>query len=132
MILEHVAIWTPDIDRSRAFYTTYFDGVAGARYENPRHAFASYFLTFADGSRLELMQMPTVEPRAYPAEVQSMGLVHLAFTPGDEAAVDALTERLRRDGYVIVSEARRTGDGYYESTVFDPDGNRVEIAALPR
>jgi lactoylglutathione lyase len=131
MILEHVALWTPDLERSRHFYETYFAASAGERYENRLNGFSSYFLTFASGSRLELMQMPGIEPRAYPPSSQAMGFVHLAFTPGDEAAVDALTERLRGDGYAVVSEARRTGDGYYESTVFDPDRNRLEIAALP-
>jgi lactoylglutathione lyase len=131
-MLEHVAIWTPDLERSRAFYTRYFAGVPNQRYENPNHGFASYFLTFPGGSRLELMQMPDIAPRAHPPERQSMGLVHLAFCPGDEAAVDALTEQLRADGFPVIGEARRTGDGYYESTVLDPDGNRLEIAAMPR
>jgi lactoylglutathione lyase len=132
MILEHAALWTPDLERSRAFYETYFAASAGDRYTNHRTGFSSYFLRFAGGSRLELMQMPTIEPRVHPVDVQVMGLVHLAFTPGDEAAVDALTDRLRADGYTVVSEPRRTGDGYYESCVFDPDGNRIEIAALTR
>ena len=46
---------------------------------------------------------------------------------GSEAEVDALTTRLRNDGYRILDGPRRTGDGYYESTVLDPDGNRIEI-----
>jgi lactoylglutathione lyase len=131
MMLEHVALWTPDLERARAFYERYFAARAGGRYENPKHGFASYFLTFANGSRLELMQMPGIAPRTLPVDVQMMGLVHLAFTPGDEQAVDALTERLRADGHAVIREAYRTGDGYYESTVLDPDGNRLEIAALP-
>jgi lactoylglutathione lyase len=78
------------------------------------------------------MQMPGIAARELPPEIQAMGLVHLAFCPGDETAVEELTERLRADGYAVIGEARRTGDGYYESTVLDPDGNRLEIAALPR
>ena len=131
MKLEHVALWTPDLERARTFYAHYFGGQAGPRYANPNHGFTSYFLTFDGGSRLELMQMPGIVPRAAPPETQVMGLVHLAFTPGDEGAVDALTKRLRADGYPVIREAYRTGDGYYESTVLDPDGNRIEIAALP-
>lgn len=130
-MLEHVALWTPDLERSRAFYERYFAGHANDRYTNARNGFASYFLTFSGGSRLELMQMPGIAPRELPVEVQMMGLVHLAFSPGDESAVDTLTEQLRADGYRVIGEARRTGDGYYESTVLDPDGNRLEIAALP-
>jgi lactoylglutathione lyase len=131
-MLEHVALWTPDLERARSFYERYFGGRPNDRYENPTYGFASYFLTFPGGSRLELMQMPGIAARELPPEIQAMGLVHLAFCPGDETAVEELTERLRADGYAVIGEARRTGDGYYESTVLDPDGNRLEIAALPR
>jgi lactoylglutathione lyase len=30
---------------------------------------------------------------------------------------------------VVVGAPRKTGDGYYESVVLDPDGNVVQIAA---
>jgi lactoylglutathione lyase len=33
------------------------------------------------------------------------------------------------DGYKCVSDPRRTGDGYFESVVLDPEGNRVEISS---
>jgi lactoylglutathione lyase len=132
MKLEHAALWTPDLEASRSFYVRYFGAEAGPRYENPKSGFRSHFLRFAGGSRIELMQMPGIAPRADAPDRQSIGLVHLAFDAGDEAAVDALTQRLRHDGHRVVGEPRRTGDGYYESTVLDPDGNRIEIAALPR
>ena len=77
------------------------------------------------------MQLPGIAARVAPPETQVMGLVHLAFSPGDAAAVDELTERLRVDGHVVLREPFHTGDGYCESTVLDPDGNRLEIAALP-
>lgn len=48
---------------------------------------------------------------------------------GSEDEVRARTERLRADGFTIASEPRRTGDGYFESIVLDPDGNRLEITA---
>ena len=48
---------------------------------------------------------------------------------GSEGAVDALTQRLRADGYRVIDGPRRTGDGYHESVVLDPGGNRVEIPA---
>jgi lactoylglutathione lyase len=58
-----------------------------------------------------------------------MGLTHLALSVGSEERVNELTHRLRNDGYPVLDGPRRTGDGYYESVVLDPDGNRVEIAA---
>jgi lactoylglutathione lyase len=60
---------------------------------------------------------------------QRLGLTHLAISVGSERGVDELTKRLQTDGITIVDGPRRTGDGYYESVVIDPDGNRVEICA---
>jgi len=124
-VIEHVAIWTDDLERLRTFYERYFGGVAGERYENASTGFRSYFLEL-DGARLELMQMPAVVDRAS-GDPQRLGLAHIAFALGSEQAVDELTERLRSDGYAILDGPRRTGDGYYESVVADPDGNRVEL-----
>jgi len=72
MRIEHVAIWTHDLERSRYFYETYFGGTANAKYVNPRKQFESYFLTFADGARLELMQMPAVPPSKNDVEQQRL------------------------------------------------------------
>ncbi|MBK9125139.1 MAG: VOC family protein [Chloroflexi bacterium] len=124
MRIEHAALWTADLERSRAFYEAYFGGSAGMRYVNPRTGFASYFLTFDGGARLELMQRPDV---AGGDSTERIGWAHVAFSVGSREAVDALTERLRADGYTVVSGPRTTGDGYYESVVLDPDGARVEI-----
>ena len=124
-MIEHVAIWTDDLERLRTFYERYFGGVAGERYENASTGFRSYFLEL-DGARLELMQTPAVAERAS-GDPQRLGLAHIAFALGSEQAVDELTVLLRSDGYAILDGPRRTGDGYYESVVADPDGNRVEL-----
>ena len=125
-MIEHVAIWTDDLERLRTFYERYFGGVAGERYENASTGFRSYFLDLGGGARLELMQMPAVAERVA-GDPQLLGLAHIAFALGSEHAVDELTDRLRSDGYAILDGPRRTGDGYYESVVADPDGNRVEL-----
>jgi len=129
MIIEHVAIWTRDLEKLRNFYTTYFSGKSGEKYSNPTHQFESYFIAFSSGTRLELMQMPSIPMTLNQVDTQFTGLIHLAFALGSEKDVDSLTERLRMDGFRVVSESRRTGDGYYESCVLDPDGNRIEISA---
>jgi len=127
--IEHLAVWSEDIERLRAFYETYFAARAGKKYTNPNTGFQSYFLSFADGPRLEIMQAPDVLPAGPYANNRITGLAHFAVAVGSEAAVDALTARLAADGFTVAGTPRRTGDGYYESVILDPDQNRVEITA---
>lgn len=128
MRIEHIAIWTHDLERLKSFYEAYFQARAGARYTNPAKQFQSYFLTFPGGeTRLELMQRPGIPPSQNDPLRQFTGYIHLALSVGSEQQVDALTGRLRADGFEVVDGPRRTGDGYYESAVLDPDGNRIEI-----
>jgi lactoylglutathione lyase len=126
--LEHVALWTTDLERLRAFYERYFGARAGAQYRSATRAgFASYFLTLPDGGgRLELMSGPRL---AATAGATAVGYAHIALAVGSRAEVEALTERMRSDGVRVVSAPRLTGDGYFESVVEDPDGNSVEITA---
>ncbi len=126
MKIEHIAIWTAHLERAKDFYSRYFGGQANGRYVNETKRFSSYFLTFESGARLELMHKPSLQASGQ-HENTFTGYVHMAFSTGSKKNVDALTERLRQDGYRVVGEPRTTGDGYYESVVADPDGNLVEI-----
>lgn len=127
MRIDHAALYTADLERSRAFYEKYFDGTAGKQYHNLHTGLKTYFISFADGARLELMTRPALEE---PERSRLWaGWTHLAFKAGTRENVDALTERLRADGYEVTSGPRVTGDGYYESCVLDPDGNTIEIVA---
>ncbi len=125
MRIEHIALYTTDIDRSQRFYQEYFAAVPGERYHNPKTGLRTCFLTFSDGARLELMTLPELEE----PNLQSprTGWAHIAFSVGSREMVDKLTSRLRSGGYEVVSGPRVTGDGYYESCVLDPGGSRVEI-----
>ncbi|SHH88286.1 lactoylglutathione lyase [Chryseolinea serpens] len=125
MKIDHIALYTTDIEKLKAFYERYFNARAGEKYTNPKKQFQSYFLSFSEGSRIEIMQKSGIPARAQ--EEESMGLTHFAIAVGDKEKVDLLTEQLRTDGYAIVGEPRTTGDGYYESVALDPDGNRIEI-----
>ena len=127
MRIEHIALWTTDLERCLRFYVTYFGAVAGSRYENLAKGYESYFLSFSSGARLELMKTTKLSPLISEAGTQRMGLTHLAISVGSEQLVDDLTQRLRTDGFPILDGPRHTGDGYYESVTLDPDGNRVEI-----
>ncbi len=129
MHIEHVAIWARDLERLKDFYCRYFGARAGAKYINPHKQFSSYFLCFASGARLELMHMASIPESKNDIERQFTGFVHLAFAVGSEQRVGALTDELRRAGLRVLDGPRRTGDGYYESVVLDPEGNRIEITA---
>jgi lactoylglutathione lyase len=127
MRIEHLAIWSKDIEHLKRFYVRYFDCTAGELYFNPKKNFQSYFLSFESGCRLEIMQMPGIAEKQADASHEQMGLIHFAISVGGKEQVDTLTEMLRADGYQIIGEPRTTGDGYYESVVLDPEQNRIEI-----
>ena len=128
MRIEHVAVWTSDLERMRGFYERYFAARGGTLYESRNHpGFSSYFLNLpGGGARLELMTFPAL---AAPAPHPALGYPHIAIAIGSRTDVDALTNRMRADGVPVVTEPHETGDGYYESVVCDPDGNRIEITA---
>ncbi len=127
MRIDHIGMWTSDLEGMKNFYMTYFNAEPGEKYRNTAKSFESYFLKFGDGSRLELMQMPGIQPGLNDADRQNLGFIHLAVSSGGREQVLALTERLRSDGYRVVGEPRTTGDGYFESVVLDPENNRIEI-----
>jgi lactoylglutathione lyase len=123
MYIEHVGLWTTDLERTRQFYEMYFGAVAGERYENPVKQFASYFLTFPDGgARLELMTKTGLSPQSGVS-----GYDHLALSVGSQAKVVEFAERLKADGYTLVDGPRWTGDGYFEAVVLELNGLRIEI-----
>ncbi|HEY3430308.1 MAG TPA: VOC family protein [Cyclobacteriaceae bacterium] len=127
MKIEHIAIWTRDLEKLKSFYERYFGARAGEKYSNPQKQFESYFLSFENGCRLELMKMLSVPDSKNDVYQQFTGLIHFALSTGSKERVDALTLQLKSDGFEILDGPRITGDGYYESVVLDPDGNRVEI-----
>jgi lactoylglutathione lyase len=124
--IEHVALWVRDIDGVAAFYAKYFGARPGELDRNPATGFASRFLEFASGARLESMARTGIDARA---SGDLLGFAHVALVVGDVAAVDALASRLAADGIAVIDGPRRTGDGYYECVVLDPEGNRVEVTA---
>jgi lactoylglutathione lyase len=128
MKIEHLAIWVRDLEKMKNFYMKYFSASANVMYHNEAKKFKSYFLSFHDGCRLELMSRPDIinEP-SQDYEKQKNGVVHFAVSVGTKQKVDDLTNTLRADGHIIKSEPRTTGDGYYESVVLDPEDNIIEI-----
>jgi len=127
MKIEHVALWANDIEALKLFYEKYFNAQSNEKYTNPAKRFSSYFLSFASGARLEIMQMDSVPDSRNDPYHQFKGLIHMAFSVGTEEKVDSLTHQLKDDGFEVLDGPRKTGDGYYESTVLDPEKNRIEI-----
>ena len=125
MRMDHIAMYVRDLEAARDFFVRYLGGRSNDGYHNPGTDFRSYFISFEGGTRLELMHKPgLVDPEK---DLNRTGYIHIAFGVGSRAAVDALTERLRQDGYAVVSGPRTTGDGYYESCVVAIEGNQIEI-----
>lgn len=128
MTLEHVAIWTENLEVLKAFYERHFGGKANTLYVNPSTGFRSHFITFRSGARLELMQKPGI-----PANLndtvsnQHRGLIHMAFSVNSREEVDEKAIEFRAAGIPILRGPRTTGDGYYEFEALDPDQNRLEV-----
>lgn len=127
MKIEHIALWTRELERIKDFYVEFLSGKSNDKYINHKTGFESYFITFDSGTRLEIMQMPSIPANKNDIDEQYTGYIHVAMSTGNRTNVDELTNKLREKGYRVVSEPRETGDGYYESCVLDPDGNRIEI-----
>ena len=124
MKIHHIAIWTFRLEELREFYIRYFNGTSNEKYINPKKGFESYFIYFDDGAALELMSRTDVQNT--PIEENKLGLTHFALSFQSKEDVLRTTEQLRSDGYTIAGEPRTSGDGYFESVILDPDGNRVE------
>ena len=125
MKIEHIAMFVKDLEKAREFFVTYLGGKSNEGYHNKTTDFRSYFISFEDGARLEIMTRPEVDDPE--KEENRTGYHHLAFSVGSREAVDELTERLRQAGYTVKSGPRTTGDGYYESCIIGIEGNQIEI-----
>ncbi len=125
MRIEHIAMYVNDSEKARDFFVKYLGGMSNDGYHNGSTGFRSYFISFDDGARLEIMNRPAMEDMAKP--VNRTGFVHVAFSVGSTDEVDRLTEQFREDGYEVLSGPRTTGDGYYESCIVAFEGNQIEI-----
>ena len=125
MKIEHIALYVNDPEKARDFFITYFAAASNEGYHNKITDFRSYFLSFEDGSRLEIMTKPDLTDSG--DFLNRFGYAHIAFSVGSKEAVDSLTARLKAEGYPVLSGPRTTGDGYYESCIVGFEGNLIEI-----
>ena len=125
MKIEHVALHVNNLENARDFFVKYLDAKSNGGYHNPNTNFSSYFLSFDEGARIEIMNKPDVpDLHKNPART---GYAHIAFSVGSKEKVDELTAKLRADGYEVLSGPRVTGDGYYESCIVAVEQNQIEI-----
>ncbi len=125
MKIEHIAMYVNDLEKTREFFMKYLDAKSNAGYHNSKTDFSSYFLSFDDGARLEIMKKPQMDDM--PKSLSRTGYAHIAFSVGSREKVDELTRKLKSDGYEVVSGPRTTGDGYYESCIVAIENNQIEI-----
>jgi lactoylglutathione lyase len=125
MYIEHIAMYVNDLEYAKDFFERYFGAHANDGYHNKTTDFRSYFLSFENGARLEIMNKPNQMDME--KILTRTGYIHIAFSLGSKEAVNALTGRLKSDGYDVVSGPRTTGDGYYESCIIGIEGNQIEI-----
>ena len=125
MKIEHIAMYVNDLEAAKEFFIKYFDAVSNEMYHNQRTGFKSYFLSFEDGARLEIMTKEIMEDTK--KTLTRTGFIHLAFSVGSKEKVDSLTSKMKEDGYEVISGPRTTGDGYYESCIVAVEDNRIEI-----
>ncbi|MBQ2799971.1 MAG: VOC family protein [Lachnospiraceae bacterium] len=125
MRIEHIAMYVNDLEKARDFFVKYFNATSNGGYHNKTTNFRSYFLSFDDGARLEIMNKPEMED--VEKTLTRTGYIHIAFSLGSKEAVDELTEKMKNDGYNVISGPRTTGDGYYESCIIGIEGNQIEI-----
>lgn len=125
MYIEHIAMYVNELEKARDYFINYFGAVSNKEYHNKTTGFRSYFLSFDSGARLEIMNNPHIE-RIENSNART-GYVHIAFSLGNKEAVDELTEKMKNDGYEVISGPRTTGDGYYESCIVAIEVNLIEV-----
>ena len=125
MTIEHIAMYVNDLDAAKDFFVTFLGGVSNAGYYNEKTGFKSYFISFEDGARLEIMSKPGMNDN--PKTLNRTGYAHIAFSVGSKEKVNEVTEKAREAGFEVISGPRTTGDGYYESCIVAIEDNQIEI-----
>ena len=125
MNINHIAMYVNDLEAARDFFVKYLGGTSNDGYHNKNTDFRSFFISFKDEARLELMTKPQMVDTEKSSD--RTGYAHVAFSVGSREKVDELTQTLRGAGYSVISGPRTTGDGYYESCVKVFEDNVIEI-----
>ncbi len=127
MKLHHIAFWTENIEIMEEFYVKHFNGKTIFSHQDGD--FSSKFLRICDGINLELMnrsEIPDSENN------EPVGYSHLSLECESKEEVDRLTDYFKLNGVPLDKDKVQYDDGFYESSVRDPDGNIIELAYIDR
>lgn len=125
MKIEHVALWTRNLNAQKSFWQDFFAGTSNELYiSKNRPGFRSHFISLREGPTIELMSLDDLA--AGPNGQELTGWAHIAIDVGSRDEVDVMVAKATQQG-ILVSPGRTTGDGFYEAIIRDPDGNLIEI-----
>lgn len=125
MRISHIAMYVRDLEVVKEFYIRFFGAKAGELYHNPKTGLKSYFLSFDEGTRLELMNLPEMQDQK--KVLVRMGYIHIAISVGSREKVDAITEKLYEAGYDVLSGAYHRGWLLREHRVRDRKITRLKL-----
>lgn len=94
MRIEHVAMYVNDLKAAKNFFEKYLGASANEGYHNKTTDFRSYFLTFDDGARLEIMNRQGMDDPE--KTLNRTGLIHIAFSVEAKKKLMSLPDSLRR------------------------------------
>jgi lactoylglutathione lyase len=123
--LDHIAITTDDIEVLKNFYVRFFNGKANEKYTNTSTGFESYFISFGNGARLEIIKKNINAGESGPSE--NSPEMHIAFGVENMNNVILKAEEMKNAGFPVLRGPRITGDGYFEFETLDPDKNHLEV-----
>jgi lactoylglutathione lyase len=126
MRIDHLCLNVRDIEKEKSFYCSVFGFRANTKYHNNATGWENYFLSANEGvARLELLsraEMPLGK-----TDREATCLVHFSLSLGSQKAVEAALSKVSALGCAVLGEPRWTGDGYFEASFLDPEGNMVEL-----
>lgn len=79
MKIEHVALYVNDLENARRFFMKYFGAKSNNGYHNLKTGFRSYFLSFDDGARLEIMNKSGLSDFPKNLTVLDLRILHLVL-----------------------------------------------------
>jgi lactoylglutathione lyase len=127
MKLHHVSFWTKNIDELESFYVKYFNGEILFRHS--KDDFQCVFIKICNSLKIELMTRNDLSIQNLEERV---GYSHLSLEIDTKEEVNKLTDFFIKENIRVEKNKEQYEDGFYESSIRDPDGNIIELAFVDR